>query len=540
MSDVADNVQLRGIVEQYAAMICTIIRRLDEPWTSGLSEVPLDSASASLEVVADNHSEVPPEEWDSRFEAFREVLSTATKVPASDIHPGTFLATLGIDSITAVQISAKTRRAGFRLTSAQIVQSRSVGDLLRNLKALDASTVAPINAPAIDISYSRWSPIVHPSLVNLVERVTSASAGMEWMIGMWQRSRGSRFQHAFGYRLPSDVDPSKLHAAWDQLVLRHAILRSTFVYDADAVVPYIVVFKPEALSSSWSQEASDSSEDPRAIVQQRMKNLVSHPPPVDRPISRAVFLQLPSANFLVLHLHHFQYDAWSLQVLAHDLACIYAGEAPKSSNDLDSFLQYAAVDADLEREQMQYWKSTFQGEHAPLFPSLLSKPAPQTRSVYTNSSAISGAAALDRRAREEAVSLQNVFLACWAQVQAKHAKSDNPVFSLWHSGRTGDLKDVERLAVPCINVLPFRVSGARANETLALAKRIQAELQARSAVVEQSRLVKVHEWVGRGDEPLSNVFVNIVKIAPDVEKTEHAFLQSLDVSWTFGNFLLYH
>ena len=86
------------------------------------------------------------------------------------------------------------------------------------------------------------------------------------------------------------------------------------------------------------------------------------------------------------------------------------------------------------------------------------------------------------------------------------------------------------MAVPCINVLPFRVPGAQTGETLTLARRIQEDLQARSAAVEQTRLVKVHEWVGCGEEPLSNVFVNIVKVAPDVEKNGTTFLQNLDVS----------
>lgn len=537
MSDVADNAGLRNLVVQYASMLRDIVRHPEESWSLGIPEIPVEPLSTAT-ASADNN--VPKEDvqvWDDRFDAFREVLATTTKVPASNIHPGTALATLGIDSITAVQISAKTRRVGFRLTSAEIVQSRTVADLLKKLQVFNTTaTVDPAATPSIDIPHDHWSSIVSPELVELVEKITPASAGMEWMVGMWQRSRGSRFQHTFAYRLPVDVDSLKLRSAWDQLIRKHAVLRSTFAYDSEGGALRTVIFKPEALASSWSEESLEASEDPSVIVQQQMKEIVSSPPSVNRPFTRAVFLKFPQANYMVMHLHHFQYDAWSLQLLADDFSRIYAGEAPRSSSDIDSFLRHAVPSADVEREQMQYWKTTLQADRAALLPSLLSESISSRRDVYTNYAAISGASKLDKVAREQAVSLQNVFLASWAQIQARHSQSDSPVFSLWHSGRTGDVKDVERMAVPCINVLPFRVSGARTGETLALARHIQEGLQARSTVVEQSRLTKVHEWVGCGEEPLSNVFVNIVKVAPDVEKNDAAFLQSLEVN-TVANYI---
>lgn len=584
-SDVADTIGLASLVQRYIAFLCDIVRLPDEPWTSGLPEIPTTHSNAQATSHPEN-GEVA-QDWDLRFDEFRNVLSVVTKIPASKILTSTPLATLGIDSITAVQLVAKARRIGLRLTASDVVQSPSVGALLQKLKDAKAPAVNGIKpvAVSVDVPREQWPTLLashDPTAVDLVERITYASPGMEWMIGMWQRSAGSRFQHAFGYRLPADIDTAKLQTAWSELIRRHAILRSTFVYDSTASAPRVVVFKADALEASWTTEVLDNSDDDKDAVARRMKELVSHPPSITRPTTRAVLLRSSSSAYLLVHLHHFQYDAWSLQLLVDDLARLYSGQDPRSSTDLEGFLRYTVATPSTEKEQEKYWKSTFATpDDAALFPALPTTPdtqdrhaaplenrvrglavslksalrtcwsqvqskhsppssatslpalpaAPDTRGrhVYTDDTAIDNAAALEQRARELAVSLQSVFLACWAQVQSKHAGTDAATFSLWHSGRTGELQGVERLAAPCINVLPYRVSDVGAVDALGLARRIQSDLQARSAIVEQSRLAKVHEWVGVPDKPLSNVFVNIIKVAPEVEKSDRELLQPVEV-----------
>ncbi|KAI0374911.1 hypothetical protein BV20DRAFT_961134 [Pilatotrama ljubarskyi] len=530
-SDVADAEGLYSLIEQYASFLDGLVRFPDDPWTSDLPEGLTEPAN-------DTESPAPvdgegAQEWDPQYDAFRGLVSEVSKIPASKIYASTPLAALGIDSITAVQLVAKARRIGVRFTSSDVVQSRTVGELLGKLREAEYPKAYGVaKSVSFDVSRAHWPRLLaqsSPGAIDAVERIIHATPGMEWMIGMWQRSEGSRFQHVFGYRLPPDVDSVKLHAAWNELIHRHAVLRSTFVYDHEAAAPRVVIFKADVLSSHWSQEALVHSEE--AVVQ-RMKQLVSQPPSIVRPITRAVLLQSPSSSYLLIHLHHFQYDAWSLQLLVDDLRRLYLGEEPRSSNELDGFLHHVTPTVAEAKAQERYWESVFATTEEPsLFPALCHAPAAQERIVHTDQAAAGDAAALEKRARESAVSLQSVFLACWAQVQSKYAGSDSATFSLWHSGRTGEVRDIERLAVPCINVLPYRVSGVQALDTLALAKRIQEDLQARSASVEQTRLVKVHEWTGIPEKPLSNVFVNIVKVAPDVEKTADRLFEPIEAPY---------
>lgn len=135
------------------------------------------------------------------------------------------------------------------------------------------------------------------------------------------------------------------------------------------------------------------------------------------------------------------------------------------------------------------------------------------------------------RARSLHVSLQAIFLASWARVQAFYTSSDSSTFGLWQAGRTGVVDDIAMLAVPCMNVLPLHILRVNEGSVVDVARRIQQDLRNRSAVIEQTDLVRVDEWVGGRGQPLCNVFVNIIKVAPDVQDQD-TLLTPTNVSHT--------
>lgn len=151
--------------------------------------------------------------------------------------------------------------------------------------------------------------------------------------------------------------------------------------------------------------------------------------------------------------------------------------------------------------------------------------------VYTEKSALAAITGFEARAREQSVSLQVVYLACWAQVQATFTASESAIFGLWHSGRAGAIDQAERLAAPCINILPFAVREIRQDNTMEIARKIQEDLRERTATVEQTDLARIDEWVGGAGQPLCNVFVNIVRTATGVESACQKLFSPIDVPY---------
>ncbi|KAL4259866.1 Non-ribosomal peptide synthetase [Pleurotus pulmonarius] len=448
------------------------------------------------------------------------LLRALTELPADRVTSQTPLAALGIDSITAIQLAARCRKHNIHILASDISSSNTIGDLMAKV------TSPPSERSRADVDIAVPTPeadLIEAQLglrgSGSIERITTVSAGMKWLIGAWQRSEGTRFQHVFAYRLPPTVDALKLREAWFALVRRHEILRTTFACEEDSIEPRLVTFKPDAIKTHWSQEHYPSRNFYRCALE-KIKNLVVNPPDLNSPPTRTFLLSSARYSYLVVQLHHFQYDAWSLQLLMEDLSNIYYDREPTVSCDLRSFLVHSTPDSDVLEVQKSYWRQMFPSTFRPVyFPRLIRSLAPvNKRTICTEVSALANASLCDSRARALGVSLQAMFLACWAELQAQYTSRPDATFGLWHSGRKGALDGIESLAVSCLNVLPLRLEDVTAQSILKTAQVIEGELQRRTAAIEQSDLSNIDEWVGGKRRALCNVYVNIVKVAPDVTK----------------------
>ncbi|KAI0082634.1 hypothetical protein K474DRAFT_1654750 [Panus rudis PR-1116 ss-1] len=543
--DVFDAPGLESALARYEDILLHLINNLA---TNCLEDIPEATPVGSN----DTHSQtkvaedpVPSvDETDKGFIALRDLIASTTKIPPENIHPATSLIALGVDSITAIQVAGQLRRSGARIRAEDILRSRIVADLFLRARATSAVDAMPSHtSPSADISIppaevsailARFDAESRP----YIEGVTALSSGIKWLVGAWQRSHRLRHQHAFVYRLPEDVEVGRLQSAWLSLLERHSILRSSIACAPGSQEPRLVIFKPDPLllNSTWSTEHLDSSTMPEQQVEARMRMLVCSPPSMKRPPTRGLLLSSEQDRFLIVYMHHFQYDAWSLQLLMDDLGRLYAGDAPVSSNDLTGWLRTSLPTNAAVAEQEAYWKSIFP---APLKPSYFpqmcqdtsAKRSSHKRTIYTNTHALTDTASLQGVAQSRGLSLNAVFLSAWSKVQAAHTSNDSVTFGLWHSGRSLSFDGVERLAIPCMNVLPVHVNVANTGGIVQLASRIQEDLRRRSPMVEQTDLVQLDTWTGGNGQPLCNVYVNIVKVAPDVADESHRLVKPLEVPY---------
>lgn len=456
---------------------------------------------------------------------YEQILMSVTNAPLSLMKLETPLAALGVDSIMAIQIVGKFRQKGMKIVASDVLSSQTIGDMLEKV-SVTKNVTKPTRTPKISITDAEKRNIYEQfkENVNEIENISFMSSGMKWLVGAWQKSLGTRYQHVFAYQLPHDVDISKMKEAWLSLAQRHPILRSTFTLPKGRNEPRLVTLR--SLENSWAEELVEDDVFFRSIIS-RMQSMVEAPPSTASPPSRGLLFHSTRKFFLVIQLHHFQYDAWSLQLLMHDLSHLYRGFNPTTSNKMQAFLDYYTPNPQHLSEQEKYWKAHFPVNFKPiLFPPFNSnmKSYQSTRRfIKTDASCIQDASRCEDRARSLGVSLQSIFLACWAVLQGQITASTSSTFGIWHSGRTGPVDDIANLAVPCINVLPFHVPGVDGRSIVQIAKWIQTNLLERTAVIEQSDQVQVNEWVGLSGQPMCNIFLNIVKVAPDTGARDPIF-----------------
>ncbi|EAU88504.2 peptide synthetase [Coprinopsis cinerea okayama7 len=443
--------------------------------------------------------------------------------PDAEVTFDTPLPALGIDSITAIQISGKCRRSGLRLTATQILNSSTVKDLVlqaTEIKATAKSTQVsdgvfkPLSSEEKDSIARRFADDA-----KYIENISVTTAGMKWAIGGWQRTNGSLFQYLFTFKLPDDVDHARFKNAWHMFIRRHELMRSTFATAPGGTEPRIVTFSKDFKFDHWAEIVVDDAVFYRRLLG-KMKEMVSDPVPISRPPVRAALFRSDKQSYFIFHIHHFQYDAWSMQVLLNDLSSIYYDQEPWAVTDLRAFTSLFDPNEERLSVQRRFWEKALSPSFKPsLLPSLLNEvqgplatPTGQPQLIMVPG-ALTNVSRYEEQARKLGVTLQTVLLAAWAQVQANRSRTSASTFGVWQVSRSGHIDGIERLAVPCVNVLPIHVKVG--GSLVEVTKRIQVDLSERLSqpVIEHSDLVNISKWTGMsGETPIFNVNVNVVKL----------------------------
>ncbi|MFN9546340.1 MAG: amino acid adenylation domain-containing protein, partial [Cyanobacteriota bacterium] len=185
------------------------------------------------------------------------------------------------------------------------------------------------------------------------------------------------------WRLAGPLDPGALRAALDQLVVRHEVLRTTFIV-VDGEPAQRMVPPTEARFSLIEHNLQERSDVAAELVHWLEKE-ASEPFDLEAgPLVRGRLLRLAEEEHaLLLTLHHAIADGWSLGVLSRELGALYGALRDGIADPLPPLpIQYAdyavwerqwVADALLQR-QAAYWQEALAGA-----PVLLELPADRPR-----------------------------------------------------------------------------------------------------------------------------------------------------------------
>jgi ferricrocin synthase len=272
--------------------------------------------SSMLETVDNGHE--TPESWSQDQQKLRDIIVHFTSLPEKFVRRHTDLASLGIDSISAIQISALCKRAGLTLSTAEVASSTTMNDLMARLDRHQDHETQDITS-RVGESY-HFTPDLqaierkfHPGLSQAIDFISPTLAGMEWLIGGWQSAGGNQFQHAFVLSSAQPLNSPQLKIAWKALTDHHFILRSTFCspgINESSSAPLLVTFKN--YEPDWSEFVLQDSDSDKELdsVAKYASALVRSPPSPQRPPSRLTLLCGRTMCYMILNLHHVQYGTF--------------------------------------------------------------------------------------------------------------------------------------------------------------------------------------------------------------------------------------
>ncbi|HEX6371120.1 MAG TPA: non-ribosomal peptide synthase/polyketide synthase [Longimicrobium sp.] len=311
------------------------------------------------------------------------------------------------------------------------------------------------------------------------------------------------YQAQVAQRLEGPLDVALLRRAWAEVVARHPMLRTSFVWQglprplqrvhAAAEVPWT--------TEDWrglSADAQAAALD-RFLADDRERGFV-----LDRaPLLRCAVLRVgDGAHWFVWSQHHLLTDGWTSSRVIREVFRLYRAWSTGEPVELRRVRPYRDYIGWLRRQDAnaaeRYWRGVLDG-FAPPTPLPADRPAasgaPMRPAKRTLSIPEQASARLGEAARAMQVTLNTVLQGVWGLLLSRYTGEDDVVFGTTVSGRPAQLEGVEEMIGLFINTLPVRMrirGDARVGAWLDELQRAQAE----SREYEYSPLAQVQGWSG--------------------------------------------
>ncbi|KAF2678227.1 amino acid adenylation domain-containing protein [Lentithecium fluviatile CBS 122367] len=251
----------------------------------------------------------------------------------------------------------------------------------------------------------------------------------------------------------SPLRAAKVLQAWQQVVDRHAALRTTFIDSMckGGVFDQVVVKKADA--------GAILLQCPDAEVQDRLSSIKITDinwrklPKLPHQLS---LCETPTGRIIVkLEVNHAVIDGGSIFAMMQDLAAAYEGRLSETPS-----LLYSDYIGHITRQSREagvaFWKKYLENARPCAFPTLTQKPVYEKR-LGSTTLGFYRFPELVALCETWKVTLSNVLQAVWALVLAHYTGSDDVCYGYLASGRDAPLDGIESAVGAFINMLVFRL-----------------------------------------------------------------------------------
>ncbi|QLE41851.1 amino acid adenylation domain-containing protein [Nostoc sp. C052] len=283
--------------------------------------------------------------------------------------------------------------------------------------------------------------------------------------------------------LTGNLDVKTFEQAWQQVVARHPVFRTAFLWESLSQ-PVQVVYR----QINVTVETYDWRELSALEQQQQLETFLDSERQQGFQVSQAPLMRLHliqldgnTYQFVWCH-HHLLLDGWSSPLVFQDLLEFYqAISQGKSLSNIGtvSYRNYIAWLQQQDRDLAnKFWRQKLQGFTTPT-PLTVDKPlSVEQHSGYSEQQidlTVSATTAVMSFVRQHQLTMSNLVQATWGLLLSRYSQETDVVFGATVSGRPPELVGVESIVGLFINTLPVRVQISEKTELLGLLKDLQAQ-----------------------------------------------------------------
>ncbi|KAK8253573.1 hypothetical protein IWZ00DRAFT_194753 [Phyllosticta capitalensis] len=444
-------------------------------------------------------------EWSHLEQIIREILSRVSKTPENDITKDVTIFHLGLDSISAIKVSALLRKNAIKISVSEIIRAGTVANMAKIIESI-RPTDSPLAVSTDKIIAESLQGLDVESLLagasiskENLEQAMPASAGQSYMLSVWQKTEGAILYPGFDYTVSGDVSEDVLRNAWAATIAANPILRTVFLATNGKDIPFIQV----VLKSSGNSFLE--IDDPACIE------------PIKKQPFVVLFARKRQAGWtLSLKINHALYDGVSLPMIVQQFEAHCNNAAPKRSSPtaLPTLVAVGAT-RDSIAQRKSFWTSylaDLTSQHLPQ-----PQPASSDRTSVFNTNVAPSVSKIEKLALKQGLSIQTLFLAAYARIYARLIKSEpasDVIIGIWLANRALPIDGLPDAAIPTVNLVPLRVATPSKTPIFEAAKRIQADLAMIGEPDNSSvSLSEINRWTG----VQVDTFVNFLKL-PEQEE----------------------
>ncbi|PPJ55288.1 hypothetical protein CBER1_04278 [Cercospora berteroae] len=392
-------------------------------------------------------------EWTSDATKLREIIAEVAGCSADDITEHVTIFTLGLDSIDAVKLAARMKKAGIPVPVSKILSAQTIPKILGNLQnTVDADEKSHVASKfsALEGQLQAIFQQVQSQTAQEIERIIPAAPGQEALVAEMIRSDFQEYFNSDVLHLSQGTDIERLKKAWQQAYDASPILRTAFVDvsdpDIDATFAQVVLKTSPLHFDQVEVTSLDDLNDYFEAVKVDVRQSFSKASPL-----RLAIVTIGSEQYLVLSLSHAQYDGHSIGLLHADITAAYNGTLePRPSYD-EAIEQALGATSD---ESLAFWRHNLAGAKLSRFSSTVAIQTPTTHRSEIN--AILTSIEARKLCSSLGVSLQSLAQASWALLLATYLEDIDVIYGVVLACR--DSEEAEQVLFPTMNTVPARVT----------------------------------------------------------------------------------
>ena len=547
------------LIRTFESTLFDILESPDKPVNGVLSDSPLLGTSLLGQSLGFNVPQRPGIDVRSdTLETVRRLLVKVSGITNENIANGASIFSLGLDSISAIQIAAEARKERVKLSVADVLQGRTVKGISQRLEqsqnkrlTTNVQTEHTVTGPSHELVRDPLSLQVSSDIkskvlalaglrVDDVEDVLPCLAGQYFHLMTWLKFGRTRGEGTFTYRCKDPLDPNRLLNAWRTLREHYPILRTVFI-SISATEVMQVVLRPAAIRSDAFQciDYWPSTVDTIGTVVKQIAacRFDVFSPPIELSLARCT----AGYDYLALKLHHALYDAWTIGKIADELGALYEGKVlspiPCSTSMMEDIIRSSVAES-----SQDYWRMTLADCQGTML-TTANQPAPAVRerqgrsrtSCFFLQKVMPDLRQLESRCQQFDASLPRVILLAFGRSLAELTAVKSPTFGLYHTGRSSHVEELTKSCLPCMNMTPLMIREPLTRRIRSSVEALELHLAAR-VPFEQSNLYDIFEWIGWGRKPLFNTFVNILWRRKEADTRPEDKTEALFSPWEAGKF----